>query len=551
MLQRLFIQNYAIIEELDIRFTGNLNIITGETGAGKSILLGALSLILGERCGTGVLQDSQRKCVIEGSFLLPEKKDIRAFFQDNDLDMDAETIIRREVYPSGKSRAFINDIPVTLQVLSTLSGLLVDLHQQFDTLQLGYARFQLEVLDALAGNQGRLPAYQEMYSRYQAVTRSLEQMEAEMAQAAKDTDYNRFLHDEIAEAGFTDGEMEALEQELKTLSHAEELKRGLTEAVYGLEEGESPVVQQLGTIQTALEHLADIHAGLPPLLARLKSSLLDLQDLAGELRRINDRAEVDEERIVLIQERLDNGNRLLKKHGVHTTAELLALQEQLSAKLHQALHMDETIAAARKEQEELQKALRQEALRLSEARKGVSATFVKKVNQLLRQVGMPNAALHVEIQETSLQETGIDDISFLFDANKSGHFQPLRKVASGGELSRLMLCIKSLMAASVALPTLIFDEIDNGISGEAARQVGLIMKGLAKAHQVICITHQPQIAGKADTHFLVYKEKKGGRVHTGIRLLDLEERIDVIARMLSGENPSSAALANARELTTE
>jgi DNA repair protein RecN (Recombination protein N) len=548
MLLRLYVKNYAIINELEIFFSDNLNVITGETGAGKSILLGALSLILGQRADLDILPDTKHKAVIEGMFRLPEGEEVRHFFQQYELDQETETIIRREINPSGKSRAFINDTPVNLQQLSQLSVLLVDLHQQFDTLQLNRADFQLEVLDALAENKPLLKRYREVFRAYSNQQKALDVLREQNERNTRESDYDQFLFDELEEAALKEDELEILEKERIALTHSEELKSGLSAAVDLLEEQESALVPTLRRLEGLLKDIAGFHGALPELLKRIQSSGIELQDIASELSHCNDNASFDEERISFISERLDTGYKLLKKHGVQTTSDLLAVHDTLQKKLDQVQHADEALALLEKQRDASLKEVKTLAAQLTAGRKGQLPSFIKKTNTLLASVGMPNAHIGVDMKQGALHPGGQDEVTFLFDANKSGNFQPLRKVASGGELSRLMLCIKSLVARSVSLPTLIFDEIDSGISGEAARQVAGIMQALAQTHQVICITHQPQIAGKANTHFQVYKEDKKGHIHTGIRILTQEERIQTIARMLSGDKPGQAALANAREL---
>jgi len=548
MLQKLTVKNYAIIDHLEIDFSGNLNIITGETGAGKSILMGALSLILGERADPGVLFDKSGKCVVEGMFKI-KKAQVAEFFQQHELDLEEDNlIIRREISAAGKSRAFVNDTPVNLSQLADLSGYLVDLHQQFDTLELEKSDFQRRVVDALVNKPEQLQQYQQQWQRYSQVQRSLKQLQEQRDSANKELDYNKFLLDELEEAAFTDNEIESLDAELKTLSHAEEIKNTLSKAVFQLKEDEQPVLQQLRQLQSSLQGLSGFQAELPGLAERLQSSYLELQDIADEIERINDGVQHDAARIEQVNERLTTGYRLMKKHAVQSTAALLEIKANLATRVESALNTDEQIAQLEKELGGLLQTLQKVADAITAQRKQQAEPFEKKVNALLAQVGMPNARLKVDIAAGQLQAYGQDNIEFLFDANKSGQFAPIRKVASGGELSRLMLCIKSLVAQSVALPTLIFDEIDTGISGEAAKQVGVILKDLAHAHQIICITHQPQIAGKANAHYFVYKESKGGKVTTGVRLLSQEERINAIAQMLSGEKPTAAALENAREM---
>jgi DNA repair protein RecN (Recombination protein N) len=553
MLQRIHIQNYAIIDELSIDFAARMNVITGETGAGKSILMGALSLILGDRADTSVLLDGDKKCVVEGVFAVDDKAGVAAFLRANDLDVSedgigGEVVIRREIAPSGKSRAFVNDTPVNLEQLRRLGSMLVDLHRQFDTLELGESDFQREVLDALAGQLAAVGEYRAMFRGWQGAARELAALQERQAQSNAALDYNKFLLDELSEAGFREQELEELDQELKLLSHSEGIKTTLSKIYYELKEGERPVVQQLRSLQQSLGSYSAFHAGLSALSDRMSSVQIELQDIAEEVDHINDSVNYDPRRIEAINERLSIGYKLLKKHGLRTTSELLALQQKLELGLQDTVQLGESIAAWGREVGRLFQEVRKKAAVLSAGRMAQVAGLEERVNKLLKQVGMPNARLRVVVEPSEVAEFGADRVEFLFDANKSNRFEPIRKVASGGELSRLMLCIKSLVAESIDLATLIFDEIDTGISGEAARQVGIILKGLARKRQVICITHQPQIAGKGDAHYFVYKEVKGEAIKTRIRLLGQEERITTIARMLSGEKPTAAALENAREM---
>ena len=522
--------------------------ITGETGAGKSILMGALSLILGDRADTGVLLQRDKKCVVEGIFTLAGKKAAVDFFKANDLDVEEEVVIRREIAPSGKSRAFVNDTPVNLEQLRKLSSLLVDLHRQFDTLELGESDFQREVLDALAGQMNSLEEYRAGYRAWQAAVRELSVLLEQKAQFNKEMDYNKFLFDELNDIGLRENELEELDQELKLLNNSEGIKTALTKVYYELKEGELPVVQQLKSLQHSLQAFSSFHTELTVLSERLGSVHIELQDIAGDVERINDKVNYDPRRIEEINERLSTGYKLLKKHGVHTTQELLVIREKLEKKLQDSLQVDENIAAGEREVNRLLQVAQKRAEAMSKKRQAKAGPLEEQVNKLLKQVGMPNARLKVQVLPVGLNVSGMDAIEFLFDANKSDRFEPIRKVASGGELSRLMLCIKSLVAASMDLATLIFDEIDTGISGEAAKQVGIILKNLSKQRQVICITHQPQIAGKGDANYFVYKEVRGESIKTNIRLLAQGERITAIAQMLSGEKPTAAALENAREM---
>ena len=554
MLQKLSIQNYAIIDELEIDFSGKLNIITGETGAGKSIIVGALGLILGERADSTVLVNKEKKCVVEGIFEVKGKKEVKAFLKENDPDnyrddSNDELIIRREIGTNGKSRAFVNDTPVNLSQLSELSSLLVDLHQQFDTLSLGESDFQRQVLDALAAHADILSAYRQLYAQWQITRKECDELKNQKLQFDKEADYNRFQYTELDEAAFTENELEDAVAELKMLNHAEVIKSAIGRVYYELQESDNPVVQQLKSLLNQLQSLSSYHSGLPVLLQRLQATQIELKDIAGELDSISNHINYKPEKIEQLNERLSLGYKLLKKHGVQTTNELLGIKDSLEEKLQAVLNIDIQIQEKEKKQEKLFAEAKQLAAKISEGRKKQVKPLEDKVNKLLAQVGMPNARLKVDIKSGStLSGYGGDVIDFLFDANKSGQFQPVRKVASGGELSRLMLCIKSLVAQSIDLPTLIFDEIDTGISGEAARQVGIIMKELSAKRQVICITHQPQIAGKADAHFFVYKEIVTDKIKTNIRRLSTSERITTIAQMLGGEKPTAAAMENAREM---
>jgi DNA repair protein RecN (Recombination protein N) len=549
MLQKLFIQNYAIIDQLEINFSGKLNVITGETGAGKSIIVGALGLILGARADSTALVNKEKKCFVEGTFDVEGKKGISEFLEENDLETNDELIIRREINTNGKSRAFVNDTPVTLSQLSTLSSLLVDLHKQFDALELGDSGFQREVLDALADHAVLMNNYQEVFRQWQSTKKEWEELNEQKLRFEKEVDYNQFQFNELEEAGFKENELEQLETQLKLLNDSEGIKAALSKAYDELKETDTPIVQRLKILVNQLQVYAS-HPEMPPLINRLESVHIELQDIAEETDRVNNHVSHDPAKVEQINERLSLGYRLLKKHGAKTTNDLLVIQTTLGDKLQAIFNIDDQLKRAQEQTARLHTAATQMAAIISEGRIKQIKPLEQQVNGLLAQVGMQNAKLKVRV-ENDLDELnffGADGIEFLFDANKTGQYLPLRKIASGGELSRLMLCIKSLVAQSIDLPTLIFDEVDTGISGEAARQVGIIIKGLAAKRQVICITHQPQIAGKADAHFLVYKEIENSTVKTNLRLLTLEERITAVAKMLSGEKPTAASIQNAKEM---
>jgi len=548
MLQKLHIQNYAIIDDLVIAFSKNLNIITGETGAGKSILMGALNLILGQRADTGVLQNKQKKCIVEGFFIIRNNDAIKAFLEINELDIADEILLRREIAANGKSRSFINDTPVNLSQLKELAVLLVDLHQQFDTLELGSENFQRDVMDALADNATLLAQLKEKFAAYSTSKKQLEKLQLQQINANKELDYNRFLFDELEELSLKENELEQLDAELTLLSNAENIKQQLSSIYFEMKDSEQPIVQQLKVLQHKINALQSFHPKINGLHERMNSSLIELQDIADELESIDNAIQYDAERIQVINDRLSLGYKLLKKHNVKDGNQLLEIQKDLEQKLEAVLNISAAIEKLEKQTSLLQEASVAIAKKISANRTAQAKPFTEKVNKLLAQVGMPNAQLKVKVEPAALYATGSDEIDFLFDANKSNRFEPLHKVASGGELSRLMLSVKSLVAKKLQLPTLIFDEIDTGISGEAARQVGIIMKDLSAAHQLIAITHQPQIAAKASAHYFVYKHILNDKIVTSIRLLTNDERITAIAQMLSGEKPTAAALENAREM---
>ncbi len=551
MLKRLFIQNYAIIDEVEIELSNGFSAITGETGAGKSILMGALGLILGERADSSVLSQKEKKLVVEGVFDPGTDQRVHLFLLAHELENEQELVLRREINPQGKSRAFINDTPVNLGQLQQISSLLVDLHQQFDTLQLGQEDFQREVLDALAGQFSIVEEYRLSYDQWVQAKTLLQAYVDQKSSSDARAEYNKFQWEELEVAAFRAGELEELEAELKLLTHTEEVQQVFTRITSFLTEGEEPALAQLKSFLQSLAEFRDMHEAFPPLEDRLRSSYVELQDLSREFDKLSSNFGGDPKRLEWVSERLSLGYRLCKKHQVTTTAELLAIHEELATQLQQFLNIDNLIIQQQKEVAASEKKAVELASRISKGREKQIKGFEKRVHELLQRVGMPSAKIKVQLTAGQLGPHGSDAIEFLFDANNSGQFHPLRKVASGGELSRLMLCIKSLVGDSLKFSTQIFDEIDTGIAGEAARQVGLLLKELSASRQVICITHQPQIAGKAHTHFFVYKGKgsdSSGATRTSIRPLNSEERVQTIAQMIGGENPTPAALANAREL---
>ncbi len=550
MLSRLIIRNYALIEDLDISFSHKLNILTGETGAGKSIILGALSLLLGQRAESRYFYNQQKKCVIEGIFAV-SGYNLSSFFVEKELDYDEETVLRREISADGKSRAFINDTPVNLTVLRELGELLIDIHSQHATLEINDEKFQLLVVDSLAANGTLLTAYQENYLAYKKDTARLKELEEESRQAKADLDYYQFQFNELDQASLHNDEQEILEQELTALSHAEEIKRNLIAATYLLNDNEQAVVVQLKESLSQLQHIERFFPSVRELSQRLESTMIEIKDIAAEIETLEQKTHINEERSSEISERLAVIYNLQKKHRVTTVQELTDIKARLSDKLYSISFADDEIEKLKAGCSKLKAELIGLSDTLSASRNEVIPSIEDRIKEMLTEVGMPHAVLKIEnilLDEDMLNYTGRNKVQFLFSANKGQEPAPVNKVASGGELSRLMLSIKSLISRHTALPTIIFDEIDTGISGEVALKVGRILEKLADGMQVIAITHLPQIASKGDAHYCVYKDERQDKTHTNINLLSKEERITEIAKMLSGENPGEFALQHAREL---
>ncbi len=548
MLQKLDIQNYILIDELSIDLSKQLSVITGETGAGKSIIMGALGLILGDRADSTVCRNPEKKCFIEGTFHLTNTDQYKAFFEENDIDLSDELIIRREISAQGKSRAFINDTPINLNELKQLTSQLVDLHQQFDTLSLGDTDFQRSVIDALAGLHKDLTPYQISFTNWKEKEKKLQQLIEQKAAFDQTESYKQHLLEELAALDLKEDELENIEQELKFLENAVTIKSQLDASVQALDSSDNPIVQQIKQIANNLEGISKWQPEFDGLLSRLKAAQIELVDIASELERWQDKIDFDENKIITLQERLSAGYSLQKKHKVQSTKELLAIQQQLEIDLQAVLNIGEEIATLEKQVASEAQEVKKQAAQLSTQRNKQVEPFTKKVNSLLKQVGMPNASIKVLIETIPYTIYGQDKVDILFDANNMNKYEPIRKVASGGELSRLMLCIKSLVAQSMDLPTMIFDEIDTGISGEPAKQVGILLQDLGAKRQVLCITHQPQIAAKGHSHLYVYKEQKGSATNTHLKTLSQEERIQHIARMIGGDPPTKTALENAKEL---
>jgi DNA repair protein RecN (Recombination protein N) len=550
MLLQLSINNYAIIDKLNFSPDKHLNIVTGETGAGKSIILGALSLILGERADTSVLINKDAKCIVEATFDIKDNALFAKAIKEAEIDEEEHCIIRREINSAGKSRAFVNDTPVTLFVLNTLTALLVDLHQQFDSHAIDEDNFQLSVVDTLAQNSASLQVYQTSFRQYQAVLQDLNIKTAQQLQFQKDADYKQFLYDELEQANFVPNEIEEAELQVKQLSSAEKIITVLQQARFVLDEGEQPIANEIKRQAQQLQSILDVFPEAEALNDRMLSIYAEAKDIASELELFEGKISLNPESMARAEERMDIGIKLQKKHAVQSTNELIAIFEQLGQELKATLNLHDEIDALEKKKDELYLQVQKAGSELSASRKKLAPKIAAQITALLSEVGMPNVLFDISIKAlTKPSFSGLDQISFLLDANKSGNFQPVYKAASGGEMSRIALCIKSLIARAVHLPTLIFDEVDTGISGEAARKVGALLKDLAQYHQVICITHQPQVAAKGSTHFYVFKEQNvEGKINTQIRILAPEEKILAIAKMIGGEQPSEAAINNAREL---
>lgn len=548
MLKHLSVQNYALIDQLEVEFADGLTIITGETGAGKSILLGALGLIAGSRADTQSLQDKSKKCIIEAAFNIKGYA-LNNFFNEHELDYEAVTTIRREINPEGKSRAFINDTPVTLNQLKDLGERLIDIHSQHQTLSLNGADFQLSVVDAFAKHESLLNEYKTEYKNFRSLEKQLNELIEKEAQAKKDMDYFQFQFNELEDANLKAGEQAALEQELETLNNAEDIKLNLSKAAFGLSGGEQNLLSSLNEIKNILNGLSKFKPEIAELNTRINCSYIELKDISNELEALEQEILYDPKRIEILNDQLDAIYRLQQKHQVKTIEELIAIKDELSNKLLDFSSLESEIEKVKTLLERSNKTLSASAKTISENRKKVIPKIEKEIGSLLSSLSMPNAQLKIEQKAMETYSVnGIDKINFLFSANKGSEFKELNKVASGGELSRLMLSIKSLIAQLTALPTIIFDEIDTGVSGDVADKVGSIMNTMSGKMQVITITHLPQIASKGGSHLFVYKEDKNNKTYSNIKKLSADERVQEIAKMLSTGNPSAAAISNAKEL---
>lgn len=553
MIQHLTIKNYALIDELEIDLSDGMTIITGETGAGKSILLGALSLLLGSRADLTALYSKDGKCVIEGTFNTSGYK-LEEFFTEHDLDIENTTIIRREIGKDGKSRAFINDSPVNLNVLKELGGRLIEIHSQHETLTLNNSGFQMMVLDSYAGSEKDLESYRKAYKNYNQSLKILEELKQQESKASAEQDYLKFQFDELDQAQLKTGEKESLEKELELLNNSENISVSLSRASDIISGDNDNTLQAISSVISSLQPVANYHSGIAEILQRLRSVHIELKDISSEINNVAHSVSFDPSRAEIVGDRLDLIYRLEQKHRLQTTEELIALKDSIAEKLLSFSSLGAEIEKRSKECSVQLAALMKFASQLSATRRKAIPGIEQQVQKTLSALGMKHAVLKIDlgtVPEGQFRENGTDIAAFLFSANKGVEYRELNKVASGGELSRLMLSIKSILASLKGLPTIIFDEIDTGISGEIAHKVGNILKGMSKERQVIAITHLPQMAGKGDSHLYVYKNSSGAKTVTRIRELNPEERVEEIARMLSGEKPTAAAKANARELLEE
>ncbi|MDK2841688.1 MAG: repair protein RecN [Anaerophaga sp.] len=548
MLRYLSIKNYALIDEARIEFGPGFTVITGETGAGKSIMLGALGLVLGQRSDVSVIGDKENKCVIEAVFDI-SNYGLQSLFRDEDVDFDEEALLRREILPSGKSRAFVNDTPVNLNFLKLLSDRLIDVHSQHQNLLLGDNNFQLNVVDTVASNLSERENYTEAYNTYKRLTKEKKKLEEMNARQREDKDYWEFQFKQLDDANLREGEQAELEQELEQLTHVEEIKTALSHASQYLYESEKPMVQELFHLVEEFRKVASFLQGGVDLLNRLESSYIELKDIAEEITDRGTDVEFDPARQEVVRERLDLIYSLQQKHHVDSVEALIEIKADLADRLEKLASFDEELARLDKQIGEALSELEKRSKVLTKSREGVFRQIEQTVQSQLRELGMPNARFAVS--NSRMKEygpDGLDNVSFLFSANKSGELTDIPKVASGGEISRVMLCVKSLLSSAKGLPTIIFDEIDSGVSGEIADRMGRIMQEMGRNIQVISITHLPQIAGKGNYHFKVFKTETDHQTISSVKLLSKEERLAEIAGMLSGASVTDAALENARAL---
>ena len=548
MLASISIKNYALINELHIDFSSGLSIITGETGAGKSILLGALGLVLGNRADSSTLKNTTRKCVVE-AVLSVEKYNLQDFFETEDIDYEINTIIRREILPSGKSRAFVNDTPVTLSVLTALRSKLIDIHSQHQTLQVSDQQFQFQLLDVFANNESKLASYQRGLTQYTSEKKRLEEISQAQREANLQYDYNSHLYNELLEANLVEDEQEALEEKLEKINNVEEIKQNLSEALQLTTDDTIGIQNLLYSLENKLTKIAPYSKEYQELSERISSVKIELDDIVSELESANEQVDFNPLEATQLNDRLQLIYNLQKKHYVNSISALLLILEELSTKVSTVENAEQRLLDQETIVTEIANKLDAIALKISEARKRIIPTVSKQLEAILDNLGMSHARFQIQNNITEqYYKNGKDVLSFLFSANKGGQFGELKKVASGGELSRIMLAIKKVMSENSQLPTIIFDEIDSGVSGEISNKMAHIMSQMSQQMQVITITHLPQIAAKGNQHYKVYKEELNNTTTTSLKQLSEDERIVEIAEMLSGKNISDSALTHAREL---
>ncbi|ERM81436.1 DNA repair protein [Rhodonellum psychrophilum GCM71 = DSM 17998] len=547
MLKSLSITNYALIHSLEMEPSKSLNMITGETGAGKSIMLGAMGLLLGNRADTKTLFDSGKKCIVEGQFSI-EDYGLESFFALEELDFEISCIIRREISPTGKSRAFINDTPVKLETLKELGKALMDIHSQHDNLLLGEGDYQLDLIDAFSQCQAELTEYQSAYKAYQQNKKAYEKLSQSALELNKEADFNKFQLEELSSLKLQEGEQADLESMQEILENAEEIKTKINEILAAINDDQFGAIQMLGTANQGLQQLRRYAQKFDAFNERFQSVLIELKDIAESLEDEDQNIEVDFEKLETVRDRLSKIYHLQKKHGLDSVEALIVLEQELADKAFRVDHLEEALAKLKKEMLFSEKSVLSKAEALSKKRKSGFKPFGDQLRELLEQLGMENARVEFSAQTIVPTKRGIDQIDILFSSNKGIKPQALKQVASGGEFSRLIFAIKYIMADKMALPTLIFDEIDTGVSGEVALQMVRMMQDIARKHQVICISHLPQVAAKGDQHYFVYKDNSAEKTISKIKLLNPVDRITEIAKMIAGANPSATAFESAREL---
>ncbi|WP_067035799.1 DNA repair protein RecN [Allomuricauda sp. CP2A] len=548
MLANLSIQNYALIDDVKVTFSNGFTTITGETGAGKSILLGGLSLVLGKRADLSSLKNTEQKCVIEAEFDI-SKYDLKPFFAENDLDYEDRTILRREILPSGKSRAFVNDTPVTLDVLKALGDQLVDVHSQHQTLRLTENDFQLKVVDALADNSGNLKNYKTYLGQYRKASKELQDLENFQSNADKEHDYNSFLLKELEDAQLKEGMQEELEAEYEQLSNVEEIMVQLAAGYQLLNDEQLGILGRLADLKRAFQNLADFGPAYASLNDRIQSVLIETDDIASELEQLKDSVEANPERLETVNGQLQQLYDLQKKHQAASVGELINIREELSQKVEAVANIESKITKKKVEVSQLADQVEERAKNIRHARNTVIPKLKSMLQENLYALGMPSASFKIEVNPSeTFKPNGKDDLVFLFSANKGSEYGELKKVASGGELSRIMLTIKSILATYEQLPTMMFDEIDTGVSGEISNRMGEIMQQMSQTMQVFSITHLPQVASKGQHQFKVFKQESGEGTSTHMKELSGDERVQELAEMLGGKSLSESALAHARQL---